>query len=248
MMKLSRGAMAAQAAAVAIPTGVAIAKTFDQGGWGRMSPETRQRLDEGKLAMAKTALKLSPEQEKLWAPVEAEVRTAFKLRADRMAERQKMREERMKAREENKDGKQADTKRPDLAERFEKMSTRMSERAERMKAFSTAFKPFYASLSDEQKDVLRPLMRQLSPGGGGHGHGGPRWAMGGGWGGPGGWGHHGGGRHGHGDRMGGPDGERGEHRGGGAPGGDRAPPAPQFMPDGEGDDAGDAAPVAPDRL
>ena len=72
----------------------------------------------------------------------------------------------------------------------------MTERAERMKTFAGAFKPFYASLSDEQKEVLRPLARDLMPGMGGRGHKGPRWAQGG-WGERG--GHHGrghgGGRH-----------------------------------------------------
>ena len=83
-----------------------------------------------------------------------------------------------------------------MAERLAKMSANMTERADRMKAFSSAFTPFYASLSDEQKEVLRPLARQFGPGFGGPGHKGPRWAHGGGW------GH--GGKHGHGDR-GGPD-------------------------------------------
>ncbi len=144
--------------------------------------------------MAKTALKLNPEQEKLWAPVEAEVRNAFKARAEHRADREKMREERRKEREASTDGKDAkDTaKTRDMSERIEQMSTRMSERAERMKAFAAAFKPFYASLSDEQKEVMRPLLRDLMGGKGGHGK---RWAMGGGWG-EGGRGHHGGGWHG----------------------------------------------------
>ena len=68
------------------------------------------------------------------------------------------------------------------------MSTRLSERADRMKAFSSAFTPFYASLSDEQKDVLRPLVHELAPGFGRGGHHGPRWAFGG-------WGPGGDGRH-----------------------------------------------------
>jgi hypothetical protein len=198
MINLSRSAWIAIAAVTAIPATVAIAKTVEHAGWQRMSPETRQRLDEGKLAMVKTALKLTPDQEKLWTPIEAQARTFFKDREAKMAEREKMRAEREKDR--------ADGKRPDMAEHLEKMSQNMGERAERMKSFSGAFKPFYASLSDEQKDVLRPLARDLMPGMGGRGHGGKRWAFGGGWGGQEG-GHHGwggGGRHHgeHGDRGG----------------------------------------------
>ena len=214
-MKLTRGAWIAIAAASAIPATVAIAKTVENAGWHQMTPETRARLDEGRVAMAKAALKLTADQEKLWAPIETQVRSAFKDRDVQRAEREKMRAER------DKDG--AETKRPDMAERFAKMSQKIGERADRMKAFSSAFTPFYASLSDEQKDVLRPLVRDLMPGAGGRGHKGPRWAMGGGWGGPGG-GHHGGGGHHHGDRgdLGGPGGGAEPD---GAPGNDGAKPA-----------------------
>ncbi len=181
MMKLSRTAWIAIAAVAAVPTSFAIAKTMDGKGWGRSSPETRARLDEGRIAMAKAALKLTPDQEKLFAPVEEQVRASFKSREEKRAERDKLREQRRAERGdgEKKAERGADRKRADLAERFEKMSERMSERADRMKAFSGAFKPFYASLSDEQKDVLRPLIRDLAPG---FARGGKRWAHGGGWG------------------------------------------------------------------
>lgn len=242
MRKLSRGALAAVVAAVAIPAGgVAIAHNFDRGGWRHLSPDARARLDDGRLAMAKTALKLNPDQEKLWAPVETEIRASFKLRADRIAEREKAREERRKEREANKDGKDgkdaksADAKSPDMADRIAKMSQRMSERAERMKNFSTAFSPFYASLSDEQKEVLRPLARELL--GGGPRGGGKRWAMGGGWGER---GHHGGGWH-RGPRGDGPQGPgyRDERSGGAGVDndGERGPPADQLAPDQDDDGA-----------
>ncbi len=182
MMKLSRTAWIAIAAVAAVPTSLAIAKSMDGKGWGRSSPETRARLDEGRIAMAKAALKLTSEQEKLFAPVEEQVRASFKSREEKRADRDKRREERRAERRDGEEkGERGDRKRADLAERFEKMSERMTERAERMKAFSTAFKPFYASLSDEQKDVLRPLIRDLAPGFARGGHG-KRWAHGGGWG------------------------------------------------------------------
>ncbi|MBY0558975.1 Spy/CpxP family protein refolding chaperone [Hyphomicrobium sp.] len=163
MKNLSRGTWIALAAVVAVPATVAIAKP-DIAGWRQMTPDTRARLQEGRIAMVKAALQLTPDQEKLWAPVETQVRDAFKAHEARMEEWKKKREER-KA-EEEKGGEQ---KRPDLADRFQKMSQRMTERADRMKAFTTAFSPFYASLSDEQKDALRPLLKQLMPGGH-HGH------------------------------------------------------------------------------
>jgi hypothetical protein len=218
MNNLSRSTWLAIAAVVAIPATVAIAKTVDRGGWHNMTPETRSRLEEGRIAMVKAALQLNADQEKLWAPVETTVRDAFKAREEKRAEWAKKREER---RTEKAAG---EPKRRDLSERYERMSQRLSERADRMKAFSTAFKPFYASLNDEQKDVLRPLMRQLRPGfgHGGHGH---RWAFGG-------WGPGGGpGHHGHHGWRGGPDGS-------GAPG------MQNEAPD---DDNGPAAPAEPDK-
>jgi hypothetical protein len=199
MKNLSRGAWIAVAAAAAIPATLAIAKTADGGRW-QTTPETRSRLEEGRLAMAKAALQLNADQEKLWAPVEAQVRDSFKAREAQRAEWDKKREER-KA-EKTDGGETTQAKRPDLAERFEKMSTRLSERADRMKAFSSAFKPFYASLSDEQKDVLRPLVHELAPGFGRGGHHGPHWAFGG-WGPGGGPGRHHGWHGGH-DGRGGP--------------------------------------------
>ncbi len=164
MKKLSRGTWLALAAVAAIPASVAIAKTADNAGW-HMTPETRSRLEDGKLAMVKAALQLTPDQEKLWAPVEAQVRDTFKAREAKIEEWKKKREERKAENEKGGEHKHAD-----LAQRFEKLSQRAAERADRLKAFSSAFSPFYASLSDEQKDVLRPLARQLSPGFGGRGH------------------------------------------------------------------------------
>ncbi len=208
MMKLSRGAWIAIAAVVAVPVTVAVAKTVEHRGWHNMSPEARSRLDEGKLAMAKTALKLTPDQEKLWAPIETQVRAVFKDREARMAERKAMRDKRKADRAAGQTSHSDGGKKGDMAERFEKMSQKLTQRAERMNSFSDSFKPFYASLSDEQKEVLRPLVRQLMPGMGGRGHKGPRWAHGG-WGGKD--GHHGGWGRGHGRHHG--DRGDGEHRG-----------------------------------
>lgn len=221
MKNLSRGTWIALAAIAAVPATVAIAKTTDNGGWRMMSPETRSRLEDGRLAMVKTALQLTPDQEKLWAPVETQVRDAFKAHEARVEEWQKKREE-WKA---DHAKAEAEHKRPDIAARIERMSKRMSERADRMKAFSAAFSPFYASLSDEQKEVMRPLMHELRPG---FGHPHHRFAEG--------WGP--GGRHhgwfGHDDHMG--------------PGGHMGPgPEMQNDDDRDGGPTPDQAPAEPDK-
>src|SRR5262245_44769363 len=58
------------------------------------SPETLARLEDGRIAFAKAALKLTPEQEKLWAPVEAKIRAGFEERREARAKWQEKREER----------------------------------------------------------------------------------------------------------------------------------------------------------
>ena len=75
-MKVSRGAWIALAAVAAVPVTVAVAKQGDHRGWNNVSPETRTRLDEGKIAMAMAALKLTPDPEKRWAPLEDQVTSA----------------------------------------------------------------------------------------------------------------------------------------------------------------------------
>jgi hypothetical protein len=147
-----------------------------------MSPEARERVQEGRLTAAKTTLKLTAEQEKLWAPVEEQVRSMYKARSDMRAEWRKKRDERRQARKERRQSGEIATKkqRPNIAERYERMADRMSNKAEqiskqaeKMKALSTAFAPFFASLSDDQKEVVGPVMRDLRVGKmvrGGHRH------------------------------------------------------------------------------
>lgn len=200
----------------AAPVGIYAAYAARDGGWQKMSAESIERLQDGKLAAAKVTLKLDDAQAKLWAPVEEQIRAQYKKRAEMRAEREAKRAERKAAKDAN-----APRERPNIAERYEKMSVRMTERAEQMKSFSTAFSPFFASLNDEQKAVIGPVLRDLKvgPDGGGYGKG-PRWASRG-WGddhrdGPHGWTKHGG--------PGG-DGPRGDSRQG-----DAAPEAAPQVP------------------
>src|SRR5467141_377746 len=49
----------------------------------RMSPEDRAAFTDARIAAVKAGLKLTPDQEKLWPPVETAVRDFAKLRIDR---------------------------------------------------------------------------------------------------------------------------------------------------------------------
>ena len=121
---------------------------------------------EGRITEIKEALKLNDAQLKLWAPVEQQLRARF---AARQQARQEFRD-RIEQRRQQGSAAQG----PALPDRLDRISKRMSERAQRMQAFAEAFKPFYAALSDEQKAVAGVVLRDLR----GPMHGpGRRWAM-----------------------------------------------------------------------
>ena len=58
----------------------------------RLSPEDRAALLDARIAAVHAGLKLTPDQEKLWPPVEGAVRDFAKLRSDRIAARMQARE------------------------------------------------------------------------------------------------------------------------------------------------------------
>jgi hypothetical protein len=149
--------------ATALPAVGALAQAQGQAQFERaprLSADAMNRLLDARVAFIKQALKLNDAQLKLWAPVEEQMRAAF-------AARQKLRAERQ---QERAQGGTA----PSLADRLERASQRMTERAQHMKAFADAFKPFYATLDDEQKAIAGFVLRM----GHGVGHGGHRhWAM-----------------------------------------------------------------------
>ncbi len=184
MNNLSR-ALAVTLMAATIPATIVLAqqtdgdqpKTEQQGQTHRgPSPETVARLQDGRIAMAKAALKLSPDQEKLWSPVEQNIRASFEERRKAREAWAAKREERRAEKGDRKDEQLA------LPERIEKRSQKLTERAAKMteraakaKEYAEVLKPFYASLSEEQKAVASQVLGHFGQEGRGpHGH---RWAM-----------------------------------------------------------------------
>jgi hypothetical protein len=159
----------------------------------------------------KAGLRLTPEQERLWQPVEDAVRNLSNSRLTRMEERRAAR-----GRDRNLD----------LMQRLEERSSRLSEQAQQSTALTTALRPLWNALSDDQKRVAPRLLRGM----GGFDRGGPRR-----------WGHHRG-HHGDHGRMGmmrggpgmgpgGPDGAPGTPGAGpGSPGGPAGAPPPPAQP------------------
>jgi hypothetical protein len=167
MNYLSR-AVAVTLLAVSIPATIVVAQQAEQEPVESkkeskgLSPETSVRLEDGRIAMAKTALKLNEEQEKLWAPVEEQVRADY---AERRKRRDEWREKRAERRDRKDRGKLTLPERVERrSEKMTKHATRLSERAERTKEFAEVLKPFYASLSDEQKEVADVVLSRFASG------------------------------------------------------------------------------------
>jgi hypothetical protein len=188
MNNLSR-ALAVTLMAATIPATIVLAQQANTGDQSAVeksetrrgpSPETIARLQDGRIAMAKTALKLSPDQEKLWVPVEEKIRAGFEERRKNREAWQAKREERRADKAKGEDGK---GEKLALPERIEKRSERltaraakMTERAAKAKEFAEVLKPLYASFSEEQKAVASQVLSHFGQEGRGpHGH---RWAMG----------------------------------------------------------------------
>jgi LTXXQ motif family protein len=114
----------------------------------RMSAEDRAAFADARIAAVHAGLKLSPDQEKLWPPVEAAVKEFVKLRIDRANARMNA------MRDDSRDRQPADP------------VTRLRERAEAMGATAAAMKkiadaadPLYKTLDDGQKRRLAILTR-----------------------------------------------------------------------------------------
>jgi len=107
----------------------------------RSSAEDRAVLLDARIGAIKAALRLSPDQEKLWAPVEAAIRKNAALRDQSM---QEMRDRMAQSRE---------AMRPafDPIARLRNDADRMAARAGRIRDFADAAAPLYASLSEDQK-------------------------------------------------------------------------------------------------
>jgi LTXXQ motif family protein len=112
----------------------------------RMNPEDRAAFAEARIAAVHAGLKLTPDQEKLWPPVEAAVRDFVKLRIDRANAR-------MKA----QDGAQDQQKPDDLVARLREHADNMATSAAALKKIADAADPLYKTLDDGQKRRLTVL-------------------------------------------------------------------------------------------
>jgi hypothetical protein len=115
----------------------------------RPSANERAAFVDARIAGLKAGLKLGPEQEKLWPPVEAALReTAAK------------REARMDAFRRERDQRQGSV---DAIERMRRRADMLTETGGDLKKVADAAAPLYAALDDAQKHRMGFLLRMLVP-------------------------------------------------------------------------------------
>jgi hypothetical protein len=135
----------------------------------RMSTEDRAAFADAKIASVKAGLQLTPEQEKLWPPVEAAVRDFARQRIAmanaRASARDLQRAERdQKGSQDRGPGGSADQPKPrDPVAGLRDRADRMAETAAGLKKIADAAEPLYKSLDDGQKRRLSILTRMGGP-------------------------------------------------------------------------------------
>jgi LTXXQ motif family protein len=123
----------------------------------RMNPEDRAAFADARIAAVHAGLKLTPDQEKLWPPVEAAVRDFAKLRIDRANARMNAQPgDRQDA--QNQDSRTRDFQNPgDPVARLRERADNMAASAAAMKKIADAADPLYKTLDDGQKRRLAML-------------------------------------------------------------------------------------------
>lgn len=129
--------------------------------WSRFTPEDRQAFAEARIAALHAGLRLTPDQETLWPPVEAAIRGMAKVR-----------QEQRDARRERAPGQLA----VDLPGALRGFAEAQSARGQAIRQLADAAAPLYATLDEAQKRrvlvLARPMTREGSRHGGhrrGHG-------------------------------------------------------------------------------
>ncbi|WP_449410102.1 Spy/CpxP family protein refolding chaperone [Methylobacterium komagatae] len=119
------------------------------GRWSALTPEDRAAFADARIAAIHGGLKLTPDQEKLWPPVEAAMRDMAKMRQQRHA---------------------ATENRPRFADdapaALRSMADMASARADALRKLADATQPLYASLDQDQKRRALVLSRPMGPMGG----------------------------------------------------------------------------------
>ena len=117
---------------------------------GQFSPEDIEALTDARVAALHAGLKLSPDQDELWPPVEDAIRSLARQRRDQWRTWR------------DSQGQGGD----DLPGRLRAMADRQAARAEALRKLADAAGPLYGTLDEGQKRRLPVLMRVMRPHGG----------------------------------------------------------------------------------
>jgi zinc resistance-associated protein len=161
-MRNTRRGIAAVVLCAALAGGAAVAFAADgspfargEGGpprawsaWQRFSAEDRAAFADARIAALHAGLKLNPDQEKLWPPVEGAMRDFAKLR----------REQREARRARGPDGM-----REDAPAALRAMADAQGARADALRKLADAAQPLYATLDEGQKRRAMVLARPMGP-------------------------------------------------------------------------------------
>src|SRR5580704_7042240 len=124
----------------------------------RMTPEDRAAFADARIAAIHVGLKLTPDQEKLWPPVEAAAKDFAKLRIDRANARMKPQSD-----NQQNNGQPQDD---DPLTRLRQHADNMATTAAALKKIADAADPLYKTLDEAQKRRLAVLTRGGRFGGG----------------------------------------------------------------------------------
>lgn len=119
----------------------------------RMNPEDRAAFLDARIAAVKAGLKLTPDQDKMWPPVETAVRDLIKLRTDRANAR--MQEWKDRSAKDDGDDQQKTPENP--VARLQERADAMAATAAALKKVADAADPLYKTLDDGQKRRLAVL-------------------------------------------------------------------------------------------
>ena len=129
----------------------------DRPGRPAMSQEDRAALLDGRIAGLKTALRLTPDQEKLWPPVEQALRDLARQRSEAFAARR----ERWASMREGRIAGHPPVR--DIPADLRQRADRMTEQATALRKLADASAPLYGTLDDGQKRRLGAMTRMMGP-------------------------------------------------------------------------------------
>src|SRR3954447_4867785 len=119
----------------------------DRATMGRFSTSDREAFTDARLAALHTGLKLTPDQEKLWPPVEQAIRALAAQRRDQAGQARETRR----------------NLRADFPAAVRSIADSEAARADTLRRLADAVVPLYATLDEGQKHRAAVLIRSMRP-------------------------------------------------------------------------------------